>query len=250
MITLKVTDEFNSLLQGLKGFTGPEMTEIVVRTLNTAAKDAPAAIKKEMKSVFSNPTPYTLNSIQVTYAKTNKLFSAIAINEYGGKGTAQDDYLRPQVKGGPRQRKRSEKILMTLQAGGKNLFLTPGPGARLNQYGNIPASKYVEVLSYFKSFNMAGYTMNRSKASTKKKAIANKFMMVVEGDSKTAHLSPGIYERTARGRQKIFNFSKQPVYKPRFDFYRVGIEHAALKFRENFNYQVQKIVDRITQGVK
>lgn len=244
MLTLKVTDELNKLLSGLKGFTQKELETIAIKTINDAAYDARYRLQKEMRQVFQNPTPYTINTLRV-YPMRNITGFARVGHDALGKGNDPERYLRPQIYGGPRKQTRSEARLQTvLQIQGERVFLTPASGAKLNQYGNVAPSKYVEVLSYFKAFNQSGFVMNRSKRSTARKGITNKFFMVTGNDPNTAHLSKGIYERTRGGKgfKKIFHFAKQPTYKPRYDFYRIGLEYAASKFRENFVRQVDKIV--------
>lgn len=249
MLTLKVTDELNKLIAGLKGFSQQELMAITIKTINASAYDAKYAITRELKSIIKNPTPFTEKAVRVINAKPSRLFADVGFLDSAGKGTAPSDYLNPLVEGGPRKQKRTEKRLKLILANGETTFLTPGPSARLNKYGNVPASKYVEVLSYFKLFNETGITMNRSKNSTAKKKIANKFFMVIPGVDKTAHLSPGIYERRGRGFLKIFNFAKQPTYSKTYDFYKVGIEYAAQSFVKNFNYQVQYVYDKIRNGI-
>lgn len=248
MLTLKVTDDLNKLISGLKGFTDKELLAITIKTLNGSARDAKYAIDKELLNVVDRPTPFTQRAVIVINAKPNRLFAQVGYLDYGGKGTAPSDYLMPLVTGGPRKQKRSEKQLSIILPDGNKTFLTPAKGAKLNKYGNIPASKYVEILSYFKAFNLTDTRMNRTKESTTKKQIANKFFMAIPGVARTSHLSPGIYERTKGGLgfKKILHFARQPMYKPKFfDFYRIGIEYANASFIKNFNYQVQKVFDSI-----
>lgn len=247
MLTLKVTDDLNKLISGLKGFTQTELIKITVKTLNDSAFDAKHAIDKEILRVIDRPTPFTQKAVRVVMAKPNKLSAQFGFLDSAGKGTAPSEYLMPLVEGGPRKQKRTEKRLKLVLSSGDTTFLTPAWGAKLNKYGNIPGSKYTEVLSYFRLFNQTGNNMNRTKESTAKKNIANKFFMAIPGVERTAHLSPGIYERTKGGAgfKKIFNFARQPVYTKTFDFYRVGLEHASARFVRNFNYNVQWVFDKI-----
>ena len=70
---------------------------------------------EEMKRVFDNPRPYTLNALYVKKPRGDtmeqQLKAGIAFREFGVKGTPAYKYLMPNIIGGPRRQKRSERAL-------------------------------------------------------------------------------------------------------------------------------------------
>ncbi|WP_395371479.1 hypothetical protein [Komagataeibacter diospyri] len=59
-------------------------------------------------------------------------------------GTAAYDYLRPEIFGGPRPMKKSEKALRPIVG---DQYWVPGRGAPLDAYGNIQRGEIVRILS-------------------------------------------------------------------------------------------------------
>lgn len=153
-----------------KMFSSERIRKILLNTINdTARLDAKPAVQEEMKRVFDKPTPYTLNSIY-TKLNTADMSVDIGLKEWGGKGTPAAEYLKPQVFGGGRPMKRSEKYLGS--------YYVPGAGARLNQYGNMTGAAITQILSALRAFPEVGYLMNVTKGSRKRNRKPRNFFMI------------------------------------------------------------------------
>lgn len=203
--------------------------KVLLDTINdTARLDVKPAIQDEMKKVFDRPTPYTLNSVY-TRLNSSDMSVDIGLKEWGGKGTAAAEYLKPQIFGGARPMKRSEKHLGN--------YYVPGAGARLNQYGNIPGSQITQILSALKALPEVGYMANVTERSRKRnKKIRNYFIIRNPGKG----LRPGVYERTSSGKVKpILIFIGSPSYQVRlrwFDVIRDSFfKHVQHRFSQSYD---------------
>ncbi|WP_240931796.1 hypothetical protein [Azotobacter chroococcum] len=82
--------------------------------LNHTANQARIALRAEMESVFDRPTPFTLNALRIFNARPDSLEAAIWVKDdkdNNAKGQAPEDWVAPQVFGGPRVDKKSEMLL-------------------------------------------------------------------------------------------------------------------------------------------
>src|SRR5690606_33547798 len=89
------------------------------------------------------------------------------------KGAAPTDVLGHHIFGVERVAKRSERQLMRAGLISPNERVVPGEGMRLNQYGNIPSSTMIQILSAIRAFTEAGFQANiteRSKGRNKNRA--------------------------------------------------------------------------------
>lgn len=225
--------EFKFQIEGIdeaKKLVSPDLLKKILRkTINQTAQDAKAELKEEMKRVFDNPTPFTLNSVY-TRSDPQELSVRIGLKEWAGKGTSAAEYLKPQILGGPRPMKRSEKLLGN--------FYVPGTGAKLNQYGNIPPSLITQVISAVGRFKEVGFLMNVTAGSRKRNRKPRNFFMVGKNNK---GLHAGVWERKANNQVKpILIFVDQPTYSPRFDFFGVVKKTVAQRLTPNFDEALRR----------
>jgi len=188
---------------------------VINEALGNAAKEAKIELQEEMKKVFDEPTKYTLNSM---YFKRD--FRNLSV-EFMLKDKA-DQYLFPQIEGGSREQKRSEKHLQRLAGVGYKLFYVPGPGLKLNKYGNIPGSLLVQILSALKAFPEVGYMANVTERSRQRRLKMKRPKPIRDFFITKGHsgIHPGVWEKIKHGRiRPILLFVKDPKYIPRLKFY-------------------------------
>ena len=222
---IKIECKLEGLEEVKKMFSSELMKKVLLNTINdTARLDAKPAIQEEMKKVFDRPTPYTLNSVY-TKLNTQDMSVDIGLKEWGGKGTAAAEYLKPQIFGGGRPMKRSEKYLGS--------YYVPGAGARLNQYGNMSGAQITQILSALKAFPEVGYLANVTGRSRKRnKKIRNFFMVKNPG----GNLHPGVYERLGSGKIKpILIFIGSPHYTIRLRWFDVIQKAVNQNIQRRFN---------------
>jgi hypothetical protein len=201
--------------------------------LTNTAKIVHAGLVEEMKTAFDRPTPYVLRGLAWLSAKKGGRDAKVFAREFAGKGTPAEYILNPQVYGGNRRIKRFEKALQ-----GKGLMpagwvTVPGPGARLDAFGNVSRGQLVQILSALKAFSEVGYLANRtnSRRSRKKKAGSNYFIP----KQKPGAPPIGVYQHLG-GRRNIpvILFKPAAHYAPIFKFKEKGREIAERAFEAEF----------------
>jgi hypothetical protein len=149
----------------------------------------------------------------------------IGLKEWAGKGTAASEYLKPQIFGGPRKMKRSERYLGS--------YYVPGAGAKLNQYGNMSGAQITQILSALKALPEVGYMANRTERSRKRNKKFRNFFMIRNPGS---HLHPGVYEKLANGRIKpILIFIRSPHYMIKLEWFDVIRKAISKNIQSRFN---------------
>jgi hypothetical protein len=219
------------------------------KALTRTAQAAQQAIRTEMQNQFDRPTPYTLNSTYVKPATKSDLVARVWIKDDTSKGTPASKYIGPQVFGGERHLKRFERALQARGLLPPGMVAVPGKAAQLDQYGNVSRGLYVEVLSYLQAMGQQGYRANMSERRRDRIARGGdgvrgySYFVLLRREGK---LLPGIYRRTAYGRDSriahlangaakpVFLFVKQPTYKKRLPFNEVAQRIAEERFKEEF----------------
>lgn len=208
----------------------------IMRKAMAFALDDTAQIMKErqieeMKRVFDNPRPYTLNALFVRKARGDASLSAgIAFREFGVKGTPAYKYLMPHIEGTKRNPKRHEKALM-----GKGVLdgshTAPARGYPKDAYGDITGGAYTRMLAELDILP----EMLRGKGQFKKKRRDESVRFRVfffKGGTKPA----GIVEGSGDSARTMLRFIEPVTYKVRYDFYGLA-ERAA---REQFPIQLER----------
>ncbi|SDS25850.1 hypothetical protein SAMN05216198_1556 [Halopseudomonas litoralis] len=214
--SLKITDLDDALaqIQSLGSMAGKAQAQ----AMNDVVKVANEHLVVEANTVFDRPTPFTLNAFRIQYAKPSNPEAAIWVKDEksgASKGQAPEDWFGPQVYGGERALKASEKMLRSKGVLPAGLYAVPGKGARLDAYGNMSRGHLMQMLSGLKVFDRSGSDHNatgsrRSKAKGHEDAF---FILRREGQP------IGIAERRGKAVEVVLAFVKQPQYAPRFDFH-------------------------------
>jgi hypothetical protein len=206
----------------------------IVTAINFTVSNRQKLLREEMQKVFDRPKPFTVRSVLGAYASVTKgLYSgAVYLAEDAGKGVPANRYLSAEIKGGYRDSKASEKALRRVGVLAADEYLAPGPSARLDQFGNVPGSLYVQLLSFFSAFRESGVTQNRTGNSLRRNKNLKRFLIIRNGSP--SGLRPAIYERKGQGLLPILNIIKVPKYKPRYDFYGVAEKGVQDEFDARF----------------
>ena len=226
---MKIVAKVTGIEKARKIVSSNLIKKVLIKAVSQTGQDCKAELKEEMKRVFDRPTPYTLNSIY-TKLDPKEISVRIGIKEWAGKGTPAATYLKPQIFGGPREVKRSERLLGN--------FYVPGSGVKLNKYGNIPASLITQIISSVGRFREVGLLMNVTVRSRKRNKKPRNFFMVGRNDK---GLHAGVWERTASNKVKpILIFIDQPTYSKRFDFFGVIKRTVSQRLNPNFNEALKR----------
>ncbi|MCY1286742.1 hypothetical protein D9M68_676870 [compost metagenome] len=189
--------------------------------LNHVGNIARQELQREMAAVFDRPSPFTINAIRIFNATPSKLECEIWVKDdkdNNSKAQAPEDWVAPQVFGGPRVDKKSESLLRAKGILPAGLFVVPATGAKLDQYGNLSRGQVIQILSGLGSAEGArGYTANATEsARSLRKGHAKAFFVMRRGKTPI-----GIAERRGKTLVMVLAFVKQPQYRERFRFHDV-----------------------------
>lgn len=131
-----------------------------VVALNRTSNEIRFQIVEKMKRVFDRPTPRTLDSLQ-TIPATKANPEALVTTKTRSSSVPPGRFLSPQVEGGQRRMKSTEKKLLG--------YTSPGEFAVLDRFGNIPGGTYVKILSQLRLQFDETSNANDSKRSKRKR---------------------------------------------------------------------------------
>ncbi len=240
----------------LDQLSGPQFRIAAAKAINDTAFKVRKAMQDEMVSVFQDPTPHILRSIQFKSATAEKLEVNVQPTYYGGKGIDPQQILRAQEAGGTRRDKKSEVLLRRagiLPAGYQTaLPRVPFPGSDDGR-GNMRGPFLVQLISYFQAFGEQGFKANMSdkrKASLIKgtSKVSGRRYFVAYGklrSGKTGHLAPGIWAvvgKTGADVRPVLMFVRTPTYTPRLSMERVAQKADAA------NYLAKRLRFRIREA--
>lgn len=227
-MTLQLTidaSQLQRLNQQLLLLTDRNISYVVARAMTNAAKAAQQELKRDMSNHISNPVAWTRNSTYVRYARPSNLSVEVGFKDFASGGTPAGRYLNPLVAGGFRKPKPHENLLWNSGAVPRGRYLVPTgiTPLRFNTAGNIPASRYVQVLSRLKSLREVGSTQNVTNSARSQAKRSDRDFFV----GRPGGLPLGIYARVGRrpkggsvnlprGFHTVFYLTSRPAYQPQF----------------------------------
>jgi len=191
----------------------------LVKTINSTAYHTRMKLTAKISTVFDRPRPITKSAVvyHKALASMAKPTASVELGNNPSKTMQINHYLAAQIFGGKRDLKRSETILKQKGILPQGKITRPGPHATIDQYGNMPGSQIVQMLSQLQLFSEQGYSANATTPGT------GKYRYFVKKGK-------GIFRRVrgATGAQEaMMFFIDSPTYKIRFDLYGVGLKEAA-----------------------
>jgi hypothetical protein len=209
--------------------------------LSKTAREIKDTIQRTMPEVFDRPTPFTVNSLYVSPATKDKLSADVFIKDFAAKGTPAVKYLFAEVYGGARRAKRSERALSAAGLLPGGMLTVASKYAKLDQYGNIPASVYTRILSQLKA--SSDPYQNQTAASKKRRRKKGPEYFALRQER--GKLRPGIYERTAEGGVRpVLLFVPSASYTKRLPFTDIAQRVYGQVFPDNFAKQWAVVRER------
>lgn len=164
-IKVRSMSELNAIFEKIPGNNDKAMAIALTKVAVLGKKREQEAIK----SNFDRPTPWAVNSIFMKAANKedgSKMFSRVGVK------TDAEKYLRPNIEGGGRTFKGSERKLYKGGEGAAVLhdsykYLVPARSAPLNNYGNVPTGQMSKIVSDTVGATTAGYEAKTKKAKVK-----------------------------------------------------------------------------------
>jgi len=229
-LTLSTKTNADSVIAALEE-KGRRMSDLLRFAVNDTVDDMVVSQRVEMRKVFDNPRPYTLNALYPKYAgkRGNILQAGIAFREFGVKGTPAYKYLTPHIKGGPRRMKRSEKALQNLGYLGSAYQTTQGRNYERDQYGDIPGGQYTRMLA---ELGVQGIGLGGAKSQRNPRTKGDKkFGVMYRKDGRPF----AIAEFRAGTPVIMLVFTGMANYKKRYDFYGVAQRQVQTSMPKHFN---------------
>jgi hypothetical protein len=228
---IRVEVDVIQAIAALQSWKVEELPFATSKAINDTANDVVKAEKLATQRVFMWPTPRTMDSTMIAKRSTkSQLWADLKLRDSGN--TPPSKYLLPEIYGGLRPQKRSERSLQ-FKFAGKLVYAVPSRNVRLDAYGNVPGSFWTKVLS---ALSLNPYALpNPHKPKGRGRKAAQYFI----GSPANGLYATGVYERTATGIRPIFFFISPPKYKARFDWSGIAIETIRSNFIRNFNNAMQ-----------
>jgi hypothetical protein len=152
-MNISVSHDLAALTGTLTRAQKEQLPFAIALALTETGKDVKDAAVAEMTRVFDRPTPFTLNSLFLKAATKQRLQAIVWFKDFAPKGTPAAEYLAPEIYGGGRRDKRSERLLQARGLMPRGWRLVPGVGLKLDQYGNISRADMVKILSALNAQN-------------------------------------------------------------------------------------------------
>lgn len=199
------------------------------RAMNNAAFQARKDLQGEISRVFDRPTRWAMNAPWVDKAKPNKLATAITLDNWR-RAASQYSYIIPEIQGGPRRLKRSEKLLQERGILPPGMYAVPGAGARIDAYGNMSRAQMQQILAQVRAhFD--------PKQRTPLSQRTQYFHAIVKGTN-------GIWQRTSAGLRPVLVFVRPPRYRVRLRFREVAERAFQRHWQIEFPTQVKAALRR------
>lgn len=238
MFDLEWKSNVDDVMRYIDGLPRNVVLPAMVDALNWTAYDVRLAEQDEMRRVFDDPAPWTINSMMVDKASTSDPVAGVGWKETGAR-TPAGRYLIPQVKGGPRPPTPFEFRLIANGKLRSGEFLVPSRFAERNARGDLNPGQITKILSDLGSIDTArSYPGARNRG---RRALETYYV------DRTSTV-PGIYlNRGARRRLLVFVIVRQPTYRPIFDFEGVAKRYEKANFADKF---ARALARRLTGPLK
>lgn len=231
--------DISTLLSKLTDLEKRRLPQAQLYALNSSAREVREEWQRVMQTIFESPTQLTLNAPLYRKATLDKLEAEVYIRDEASKGTAPSRYLAPEVFGGPRARKASEKLL--------GRYWVPGPGAKLDANGNIPGKVITAILSdvgLHRDATANSTRLSRAKRARRRRRRGGVYFVLTK---RRGRLSAGVYERIATGfgsavKSILIFVPGPPHYTKRYDVFGLAQDIFNRGFERNFRAQLLRLV--------
>lgn len=231
MLRLSVKTDISRLQRKLD-LTDKQAKYAAVLALTRSAQAARYALEWEMTKAFDGPTPFTLRSLYLRPATKSSMTASVEVKDAAFKSAGPTAWAHPEIYGGQRGLKRFEQRLQTFGVLPQGKYIAPGPGAKLDSYGNISRGLIQKIITFFGASSDSQQNLTAKTLKKRKKANAT-FFVVREKEGK---LPAGIYQRIGRKAVLVLVFIRTPKYAKRYNFYTIGKR----VIRESFGIEYTK----------
>ncbi|WP_424138177.1 hypothetical protein [Roseomonas chloroacetimidivorans] len=253
MIKLDIRADIREVSRGLDALAKKQIPFATRLALNASARQAKVDLQAKMRSVFDEPVPFTLNSVAIRPAGRDRLTAEVGFRDFAPKGVPAGRYLRPEVEGGARVAKSTERRLRAAGIVPGNGFLVPGPGAQIDRHGNVRTGQIVKMLSSLQALGGSGFNGNaNSRRRSRGSRRGQEYFAIIPGQKqglggRGGGLKPGIYQRFRFGFgqavKPVFLITEAtPTYAARFQFFAVATQSMKASFPREMRAALAKAI--------
>ena len=228
------------LQQKLSQFSDRRFQSVVATALTRTAGEIGREWTQQLTSRFDRPTRATVRAVVVKPASNTSasMFAEVKVRDQlaGGAGKPPVDWLDTHEVGGRRRTKKFEEALQAQGAMPMGWHATPGPGAKLDMYGNVSRGQIVQVLAQLGAKYSPGYARVISASAAKRAARATKlgraYIALLPGNK--SGITPGVYERRGRQLVAVFFFVRSTSYRKRLNLMDSARQDVGVIVTRNF----------------
>ena len=226
-VSFKFNANTKDINRKMSNLVGAQMPFAVSKALNDTGKTLVAKNKQDMRMIFDNTVPYTLNAFFFRFARKGQ--TSIKIKRKDKQ--VGRHYLEVQEDGGRRPKTRMENLIKYNLATPRHIgTVTPTHHMKRSKTGSIGGerNRILSALHLTASRDthspLYGYS-GKTKRSTGYFVPAPTHPL---GQGKRF----GVYRRTAAGNaQKVLNISeREPMYRPKLRFYSRMNRYGSMMF--------------------
>lgn len=239
MVTINIKHDLKDTIRLLDTRVRRQLPFATSKALNETAKLVQSAVQESLAEKLDRPTPFVLKSIFIKYSNKQNLQAVVFLRDHqlSKNPNSLSEQIQQQFRGGPRIRSRLEGALTRAGLISGNEYVSPGAGAKLDQYGNISRGQVQQLLSQL--FAAPLPAANRSK-STRSRASVKRAGRIFwsYGD----RLPRGAYIDGPGGLRPLINVISPPRYRKRIDMQVIAERIVKNNFSRIFNLEFEKAI--------
>ena len=145
--TFDVTSDINKALKGLTALDEKNIMFATAKAMTLTGQYTQNKLKVALAAAIDRPTPYTMNSTFVTFAKPSNLFMEVGIRNQTYRGRVPAGrYLQALIKGTTPTVKAVDQAASKLAGYRGVLVPSQKSPVKLDRYGNVSLANYKKVV--------------------------------------------------------------------------------------------------------
>ncbi len=232
MYEIRAKTNARDYIDALSDLQRQQLPFAIVVALTRTAWLAKTAEQNEMRRIFNQPVPWTLDSIEVLAATKADPTARIRFKD---ERVSAGLYLGPQVRGGQRRHTPFEGRLVRSGIMSRDQYAMPVSGADRDGMGNLNPGQIMKILSDLETVDTAQAFPGARNRGVR---AGESYFATTTGGQRTAHLKPGIYKRQAgaAGIVPVFIFTtRRPSYRAIYAFDSVAQRVVDVEFGQQLD---------------
>ena len=142
-----ITNDIDKALKGLTALDEKNISFAVAKAMTLTGQYAQNKLKIALAAAIDRPTPYTMNSTFVTFAKPSNLFMEVGIKSRTARGRVPAGrYLQALIKGKAPTVKAVDQAASKIAGYRGVLVPSKNSPVKLDRYGNVSLANYKKVI--------------------------------------------------------------------------------------------------------